>query len=104
MCGLEVLGDGVYDAVILTFFDTMRDANSVSTEWLVKRRGKIEGGMSAIAESIGCKTYAVGDQFSLGDIAAGTTLAYLEMPYPKLEWRLLYTYLALYSDNIEQRD
>ena len=35
---------------------------------------------------------------------AGDTLAYLETRYPKLEWRSLYPNLAIYSDNLEQRE
>ena len=101
---LEVLGDGVCDAVVLTFFENMRDANCASAEWLARQQRKIEGGMSAIADLIGSKTYAVGGQFGLGDIAVATTLAYLETRYPKLDWRSLYPNLSNYSDYIEQRE
>ena len=100
---LEVLADGVCDAVVLTFFEKMRGAGQSSPEWLARQRRKIEGGVKAIGELIGRKDYAVGNEFGLGDIAAATLLAYLDVRLAEFEWRALYPNLAAYSDRMEQR-
>ncbi len=100
---LEVLADGVCDAVVLTFFEKMRGADQSSAEWLSRQRRKIEGGVGAIAELIGSKEYAVGNEFGLGDIAAATLLAYLDVRLSEFKWRTQYPKLAAYSDRMEGR-
>ncbi|MEM8972420.1 MAG: glutathione S-transferase N-terminal domain-containing protein [Pseudomonadota bacterium] len=100
---LEVLADGVCDAVVLTLFEKMRGAEHSSPEWLSRQRRKIEGGIRAIGELIGSKEYAVGNEFGLGDLAAGTALAYLDVRIAEFEWRTLYPNLATYSDRMEAR-
>lgn len=99
---LEVLCDGVCDAVVLTFFERMREEGA-SPEWLARQQRKIEGGVEAIAELVGEREWAVGDRFSLGDIAVGTVLGYLAVRYPELDWRSRYPNLATFSDRLEER-
>jgi len=99
---LEVLCDGVCDAVVLTFFERMRPGGG-SPEWLSRQRRKIGGGIAEIAKIVGGKHWAVGDGFSLGDIAAGTVTGYLSVRFPELPWRSLYPNLAALSDRLESR-
>lgn len=99
---LEVLCDGVCDAVVLTFFERMRDGGG-SHEWLARQRRKIEGGIREIAKIIGNREWAVGDRFSLGDIAAGTVAGYLSVRFPELPWRSMHPNLAAMSDRLEER-
>jgi glutathione S-transferase len=99
---LEVLCDGVCDALVLTFFERQR-GEQASTPWLARQRRKIEGGLAEIARLIGDSEWAVGDRFSLGDIAAGTAVGYLSVRFAELRWRDLYPNLAALSDRLEQR-
>jgi glutathione S-transferase len=99
---LEVLCDGVCDAVVLSLFERMRKENA-SPEWLARQRRKIEGGMGEIARLVGTREWAVGDRFGLGDIAAGTACAYVSLRVPDFDWRPRYTDLARYSDRMENR-
>ncbi len=100
---LEVLSDGVCDAVVLTFFERMRAKQAQSHEWLERQRRKIEGGVRELARLIGDRTFAVGGSFSLGDVAVGTLLAYLCVRFAEFEWPGLYPNLAAYSGRLEQR-
>ncbi len=100
---LEVLADGICDANVLVFFETMRGPEKSSPEWMARQRRKVEGGVSALAKLIGDKTYAVGDHFGLGDIAAATVLRYLDVRLADFAWRSLYPQLSAYSDRMEQR-
>ena len=100
---LEVLCDGVCDAVVLTFFERMRK-DAASPPWIARQRRKIDGGLKEIARLAGDRRWTVGDRFSLGDIATGTVLGYLSLRFPELEWRGLYPNLAALSDRLEQRD
>jgi glutathione S-transferase len=99
----EVLCDGVCDAVVLTFFERMRREDTRSPEWLARQRRKIDGGVREMARLVGERHFAVGDRFSLGDIAVGTALAYLLVRFPEFDWRGQYPNLAAFSDRLEQR-
>ena len=99
---LEVLCDGVCDAVVLSLFEKKR-ADGGSPEWLARQRRKIEGGVAEMAKIVGSRAWAVGDRFSLGDIAVGTALGYLAVRFQEMPWRTLYPGLALVSDRLEQR-
>ena len=99
---LEVLCDGVCDALVLTFFERMR-AEGASPEWMARQRRKIDGGVKEMARIVGKGDWAVGDRFSLGDIAAGTLVGYMAVRFPELPWRTQYPNLAELSDRLEQR-
>jgi len=98
---LEVLCDGVCDAVVLTLFERMRA--DPSAEWLNRQRRKIEGGVREMARLIGNRPFAVAEQFSLGDIAVGTAVGYLNVRLSEFDWRGLYPNLAGFSARMEAR-
>lgn len=100
---LEVLCDGICDAVVLTFFERRRGPQCESAEWLARQRRKIEGGLREMARLVGTRTWAVGDGFSLGDIAVATATAYLSVRLSEFAWRERHPGLAAYCDRIEQR-
>ncbi len=100
---LEVLSDGICDAVVLTFFERMRSPEAKSPEWLSRQRRKIEGGVREMARLVCDQGFAVGSTLGLGDIAVGTTLGYLSVRLPEFDWRALYPNLAAFSARIEQR-
>ena len=99
---LEVLCDGVCDAVVLSLFEKKR-AGGGSPEWLARQRRKIDGGVAEMAKIVGSRLWAVGDRFGLGDIAVGTCVGYLSVRFQDMPWRTLYPDLALFSDGLEQR-
>ncbi len=99
---LEVLCDGVCDAVVLSLFEKTR-AGGGSPEWLARQRRKIDGGVAEMAKIVGSRRWAVGDRFGLGDIAVGTAVGYLSVRFQEMPWRTLYPSLALFSDRLEQR-
>ena len=100
---LEVLCDGICDAVVLSFFEQMRSVEGRSQHWLDRQRRKIEGAMREMARLVGDRIFAVGDAFGLGDIAVGTALGYLLVRFPEFEWRSQYPDLAAFSARIEAR-
>ena len=99
---LEVLCDGVCDAVVLSFFERMRTGGG-SPEWLARQRRKIDGGVKEMARLVGSQTWAVGACFTLGDIAVGTAVGYLSVRFQELPWRTMYPNLAIFSDRLAQR-
>ena len=99
---LEVLCDGVCDATVLSLFEKLREGGG-SPEWLARQRRKIDGGVAEMAKIVGTRQWAVGDRFSLGDIAVGTAVGYLSVRFQEMPWRSMHPGLARFSDRIEQR-
>ncbi|MBS7792897.1 glutathione S-transferase N-terminal domain-containing protein [Roseococcus sp. SDR] len=97
---VEVLADGVCDAVVLLFFERMRAAPS--EEWIARQRRKVEGGVRALAERAE-DGFLVGNRFGLADIAAGTALRYLAVRFPEFDWAGQYPNLAAMSARLEAR-
>ena len=100
---LEVLCDGVCDAVVLTFFERRRPLGCQSSEWLARQRRKIEGGVRELARLVGDRRWTVGSRLGLGDIAVGTVLGYLAVRFAEFDWRSLYPTLAAFCDRLEGR-
>ncbi len=100
---LEVIADGVCDAVILILFERMRGEGHVSEPWIARQNRKIEGGVAALAAAVGTKSFAVAGRFGLADIAAGSVLGYLGVRYAQLNWRDAYPDLARYVDGLFER-
>jgi len=100
---LEVLADGICDAVVLAFFENLRPEAHRSTAWRDRQMRKIEGGLGEIARLVPEVGHCVGDRFGLGDIAVGTVLGYLEIRCPEVEWRARYPNLETVFTRLSQR-
>lgn len=100
---VEVIADGVCDAVVLLFFERRREAPSAP--WMQRQRRKVEGGVRALAtlaEKAG-EGVLLGDRFGLSDIAAGTVLRDLAVRCPECDWPGQYPALAAMSARLEAR-
>ncbi len=100
---LEVIADGVCDAVILILFERMRPQGHVSEAWIMRQERKIRGGVAALAAAVGTRRFAVGDRFGLADIAIGSVLGYLGVRYAAMNWRDAHPDLAGYFDILDAR-
>ena len=100
---VEVVADGICDALVLLFFEKQREDGKRSEEWMARQRRKVDGGLKALADWIGEKKFFVDDAFGLADIAAGSVLGYLRVRFPEHPWRETYPHLARYSEELEER-
>ena len=100
---IEVVADGVCDAVILVMFERMRPAGQRSEPWIARQVRKIDGGVAALARAIGDRPHAVGGGFGLADIAAGSVLGYLDVRFPEKDWRGQHPNLASYASRLFER-
>jgi glutathione S-transferase len=100
---LEVLGNGICDALLLVFFERMRPLGTQSEPWMARQLRKAHGGLAEVARLIGDRRYAVGDRLGLGDIAVCSALGWMEVRFAELDWRALYPDLARYYDALSQR-
>lgn len=100
---VEVIADGVCDACVLLFWERHRAPEQQSAEWIARQRRKVDGGLRALAEAAGDRTWVVGGSFGLADIATGTVLRYLDVRFPEHPWRSQYPNLVALSARLEAR-
>lgn len=101
---LEVLGDGLCDALVLILIERMREPGKRSAPWIDRQRRKIDGALAEMARLVRPDApYACGDIFGLGDIAAGSALGYMDPRFPELDWRGRHPHLATLHARLSTR-
>jgi glutathione S-transferase len=100
---VEVIVDGICDALVLLFWERHRAPEIQSAEWIARQRRKVDGGLRALAEIAGDREWVVGDRFGLADIATGTVLRYIDVRFPEHPWRSQYPNLVALSARLEAR-
>ena len=100
---VEVVCDGVCDALVLLFWERNRAPEQRSAEWMARQQRKVDGGVRAVAEWAGTRDWVVGDRFGLADIAAGCMCGYLDVRFPEYPWRTTHPDLAALSDRLGRR-
>ena len=82
----EALGDGIADAGIAIFLERKREAARQDPAWIARQREKVEAGVAVVAKSVAAKADPA-RAMTLGDIACGCALFWLEFRLPELRWR-----------------
>ena len=104
---VEVIADGVCDAVVLLFWERNREKGHQSAPWMARQRRKVDGGLRALSEMAealnGGRDWLVGGRFGLADIATGSMLGYLDVRFPEHSWRSLHPALARFADRLAER-
>jgi glutathione S-transferase len=98
----EALGDGIADAGITIFLERKREAARQDPAWIERQRGKVLAGVAAVAKSVSAKSPAATRELTLGDIACGCALFWLEFRLPELRWREDAA-LKSWAENLESR-
>jgi glutathione S-transferase len=101
----EALADGVADAAVAILLEQrFHEPAHQSQVWLTRQHQKIEQGLHAISVGVSDKPWVCGATFSLADICVGSTLGYLDLRQPELQWRNQYNNLAKLYDKLMQRN
>ena len=86
---VQVVADGICDALVLSFFEAQREYDKRSELWMARQRRKIDGGLEALADWLletGDQEFLVNNTFSIADIAAGSCLGYMKVRFPEHPW------------------
>jgi glutathione S-transferase len=83
----EALGDGITDAGIAIFLERKREAARQDPAWIARQSGKVRSGVAALSKAIGARSATGPQPMSLGDIACGCALFWLEFRLPEFRWR-----------------
>ncbi|TMH35609.1 MAG: glutathione S-transferase [Betaproteobacteria bacterium] len=102
----EALGDGLLDAAITARLEqtwAARTEGQRSAAWIDRQMRKIEAALAAMSKGLGEKPFCSGIHFSLSDIAVGCALGYLDLRFPRIDWRSDYANLARLYEKLVQR-
>jgi len=102
----EALADGVLDALLLARLENNwagRTKAQRSQAWIDRQLGKVHASLKAMSQGLGDKPFCAGIYLSLGDIAVGCSLGYLDFRFPDIDWRSSYPNLAKLNEKLSQR-
>ena len=98
----EALGDGIADAGIAIFLERKREAARQDPAWIARQADKVNAGVAALAQSLASKPTTGARRMTLGDIACGCALFWLEFRLPEFRWRDD-ARLRSWAENLESR-
>jgi glutathione S-transferase len=83
----EALADGIADAAVAIVFESRRPEAQRSDAEIARQQDKIERSLAELERRAAGRHWLHGDNISLGDIAVGVALAYLDLRLPQFDWR-----------------
>lgn len=84
---IEVIADGVSDAVVLIRLEGTRPSAKQSADWVGRQHKKIEAGVAELSRLLGDREWFTEAGFALGDVATGCALGFLDFRFPEFDWR-----------------
>ena len=101
---LEALADGIIDAVVIIVREGRRPEAQRSDEVVARQLQAIERGLDRFEQLATGRSWLHGDGMSLGDIAAGVMLGFIELRLPQVDWRNGRAALNALADRLFERD
>lgn len=105
---LQVLSEGVMDAMVLRSFENARAEEKQSKEWAERQTRKINGGLKAFDELAKHRKgeYLIGDGkvYTIADIAVACAVGHLDFVNAAPGWREQYPSIMEWFDKMEQRE
>jgi len=95
---VEAAADGVSDALVLIYLENSRQEKLRSSDWIDRQTTKIYRGVQYLSEYLGTKQFFVGGHFTIADVSAFSCLEYLDLRFPKFNWKIEYPNLKNYWD------
>ncbi|KAK3697467.1 hypothetical protein LTR37_017413 [Vermiconidia calcicola] len=103
-----VLAEGVLDAFVLEFFESVRPEEKRSTEWLERQGRKIDGGMRAFSELVEKRKgqYLIGDgsTYTIADIAVACAVGHIAFAGVRPGWEQQYPGLEKWWKGMDERE
>ena len=93
---IEATSDGVCDAVVLIYLEHSRSENLRSHAWIKRQEKKIYKGIEYLSDNLGNKKYFLGSDFTIAEVSTISCLEYLDLRFPKFDWRTKHPNLENY--------
>ena len=91
---IQVIADGICEAVILLFFENIRPDPQQSKPWSERQIKKISNGLQALEQQISNDEFCVDNTFGIADISVVSALDYLSLRFKTYEWRNKFTRIS----------
>ena len=99
----EALADGILDAAVLAYLETLRPAEARLQSSIDRQFDKIGRALSRLESQLSGEFFHE-DRISLADVAVGCALEYLDLRAASLNWREHYPRLKAFLAKIGERD
>ncbi|KAK5685065.1 hypothetical protein LTS10_003140 [Elasticomyces elasticus] len=101
---VEVLCDGMCDAVVIAFFERMREPEKQSEPWKARQMRKVEGGLRQLNTWVEERQgqYLVGDRLTIADLAIAAFLGWFAIRWTEHPWQATYPNLRRYWKGLEE--
>jgi glutathione S-transferase len=102
----EALADGVLDAAVHARLEATwggRRDGERSQAWIDRQLSRVHASLKAISQGLGEKPWCSGNHFTLGDIAVGCALGYLDFRFGHIDWRSEYPNLQRLGEKLHAR-
>jgi glutathione S-transferase len=100
---LEALADGITDAAVIIVREGRRPEAQRSEEVVARQLQAIERGLDRLEQLATGRSWLHGDAISLGDVAAGAMLGFLDLRLPQIGWRSTRPALAALAERLFAR-
>ena len=100
---IEVIADGICDAVVLIALESARPAEKRSDEWIERQRRKIVAGVTELSRLLGESESYTDSGFGLAEIATICALDYIDFRYPQYDWRAVARNLSALREGLSAR-
>ena len=91
---IQVIADGICEAVILLFFENIRPDPQQSKPWSERQIKKISNGLQALEQQIPNDDFCVDNTFGIADISVVSAVDYLSLRFKTYEWRNKFTRIS----------
>ena len=91
---IQVVADGICEALILLFFENMRPDPQQSKPWAERQIKKISNGLQALEQQISNDEFCVDNTFGIADISVVSAVDYLSLRFKTYEWRDKFTRIS----------
>ena len=91
---IQVIADGICEALILLFFENMRPDPQQSKPWSERQIKKISNGLQALEQQISNDEFCVDNTFGIADISVVSAVDYLSLRFKTYEWRNKFTRIS----------
>ena len=100
---IETAADGLCDAVVLNFLEHARTTDLRSQDWIDRQQRKIAEATHFLSNRLEDRLYFVGDHITIADVGGFSSLEYLDLRYPELDWRSAYPNLTRFWEHHKDR-
>ncbi|KAK5716197.1 hypothetical protein LTR17_016539 [Elasticomyces elasticus] len=101
---VEVVCDGMCDAMVIAFFERMREPEKQSEPWKARQMRKVEGGLRQLNTWVEERQgqYLIGDRLTIADLAIAAFLCWFAIRWSKHSWQSTYPNLRQYWQGLEE--